>query len=217
MLLSFYQEKWVEAGCDEAGRGCLAGPVFAAAVIFERNFTHKLLNDSKKLTVTKRQSLRKMIESEAVAYAVASVSPAEIDEINIHQASYLAMHRALDRLHLPPGYILVDGKHFIPYRDLPHQCIIKGDGKYLSIAAASILAKTYRDDYMDRIAEEYPQYGWSGNKGYPTISHRIAVLEHGPSPHHRLSFRVTDPRQMAKPAPSTNMMEAISEIVSPRW
>lgn len=221
MLLSYYQPEWIEAGCDEAGRGCLAGPVFATAVIFARDFRHAELNDSKKLTMTKRQHLREMIEKEALAYAVASVGPAEIDRINIHQASYLAMHRALDALSLKPEFILVDGNRFIPYPGTAHQCVVKGDGKYLSIAAASILAKTYRDDYMRMIAGEFPEYGWSKNKGYPTADHRQAILKHGLSPYHRLSFRVTDPRvtdprQTAKPAPNTKMIDAISEIVSPR-
>ncbi len=221
MLLSYYQPKGIEVGCDEAGRGCLAGPVFAAAVIFAKDFVHAELNDSKKLSMTKRQRLREMIEKEALAYAVASVSPAEIDRINIHQASYLAMHQALDALSVRPEFILVDGNRFIPYQEVPYQCVVKGDGKYLSIAAASILAKTYRDDYMHGIAGEFPEYGWSKNKGYPTTDHRQAILKHGPSPYHRLSFRVTDPRvtdprQTAKPAPNTNIIEAINEIVSPR-
>ena len=215
MLLSYFQENGTEVGCDEAGRGCLAGPVFAAAVIFDRNYTHENLNDSKQLTVTKRQALRKLIESEAVEYAVSWVDASEIDQINIHQASYMAMHRAIDQLQSRPDFLLIDGKHFIPYREVAHQCVIKGDGKYLSIAAASILAKTYRDEYMEQIAAEHPQYGWAQNKGYPTTAHRIAVLEHGPSPYHRLSFRVTDPRQMAQAAPNINIIEAMSEIVSP--
>lgn len=215
MLLSYFQENAIEAGCDEAGRGCLAGPVFAAAVIFDKDFKHTELNDSKKLSLTKRQKLREIIEKEALAYAVASVDPAEIDRINIHQASYLAMHRALDALILKPDFILVDGNRFVPYREIAYECVIKGDGKYLSIAAASILAKTYRDDFMHRIAGEFPQYGWSRNKGYPTTDHRHAILKHGLSPHHRLSFRVTDPRQTAKAAPNTSMMDAIREIVSP--
>lgn len=216
MLASYFQEKWIEVGCDEAGRGCLAGPVFAAAVVFDQNFKNRELNDSKALSMTKRQALRQLIEREALAFSVAYVSPEEIDQINIHQASYLAMHRALDQLNIPAEFILVDGKHFVPYKDVPHQCIIKGDGKFLSIAAASILAKTYRDDYMQKIAAEFPMYAWSKNKGYPTAAHRIATLEHGLSPHHRRSFRVTDPRQIANPAPSTNIIEAINEMSSPR-
>lgn len=216
MLLPYYQNYGLEAGCDEAGRGCLAGPVFAAAVIFDRNYVNTALNDSKQLSLTKRQELRKIIEEEALDYAVGSVSAAEIDAINIHQASYLAMHRALDQLRHRPDFILVDGKHFVPYRQVEHASIVRGDAQYLSIAAASILAKTYRDEYMDSIAAEYPHYDWLKNKGYPTAHHRIALIDHGPSPHHRLSFRVTDPRQMAQPAPNTKIMEAINDMVSPR-
>lgn len=194
MLLSYYQEQWVEAGCDEAGRGCLAGPVFAAAVIFPADFHHELLNDSKQLSEKKRMALRPIIEREALAYAVASVSAEEIDRINIHNASYLAMHKALDMLTLKAEYIIVDGNRFIPYQTIPYSCIVKGDGKYLSIAAASILAKTYRDEYMDNIAKDYPNYDWLNNKGYPTVKHRTAILEYGSSPHHRKSFRITDPQ-----------------------
>lgn len=194
MLLSYYQEQVIEAGCDEAGRGCLAGPVFAAAVIFPADYHHALLNDSKKLSEKKRMQLRPIIEREALAYAVASVSAEEIDRINIHNASYLAMHKALDSLQLKAEYIIVDGNRFIPYQQIPHSCVIKGDGKYLSIAAASILAKTYRDEYMDTIASDYPAYDWLNNKGYPTVRHRTAVLEYGVTPHHRKSFRITDPQ-----------------------
>lgn len=194
MLLSAYQDVWVEAGCDEAGRGCLAGPVFAAAVVFGRDYRHALLNDSKQLTAAKRGDLRKVIENEALAFAVASATPEEIDRINIHNASYLAMHRALDALATQAEFVLVDGNRFVPYREIPHACIVKGDGKFLSIAAASILAKTYRDDYMEAIAADFPEYHWSQNKGYPTIRHRQAILAHGLTPHHRKSFRVTDPQ-----------------------
>jgi len=194
MLRSTHQDVFVEAGCDEAGRGCLAGPVYAAAVVFGRDFQHELLTDSKQLAATQRYELRTIIEEQALAYAVASVSAEEIDRINIHNASYLAMHKALDSLCVQAEYILVDGNRFIPYRQVPHCCIIKGDGKYLSIAAASILAKTYRDDYMDNLAHEFPQYGWITNKGYPTIQHRNAILEHGYTPYHRRTFRVTDPQ-----------------------
>mgnify|MGYP001282456796 FL=1 len=194
MLLSRYQDVLVEAGCDEAGRGCLAGPVFAAAVILPPDFQHALLTDSKQLSAAQRAELRPIIETYAVAFAVASVSPQEIDRINIHNASYLAMHRALDTLGLEAEYIIVDGNRFIPYRKTPHCCIVKGDGKYLSIAAASILAKTYRDDYMESLAMDFPEYGWCQNKGYPTIQHRSAILEHGITPHHRRTFRVTDPQ-----------------------
>lgn len=194
MLLPFFQKEFLEAGCDEAGRGCLAGPVFAAAVILPKDFHHPLLNDSKQLNETQRKQLRIEIEAQALAFAVAQVDHEEIDRINILQASFLAMHRALDTLKTKPEFILVDGNRFKKYQDLPHQCIIKGDGKYFSIAAASILAKTYRDDFMERIAVQYPQYDWSSNKGYPTIKHREAVLQYGFSPYHRRSFKVTDPQ-----------------------
>lgn len=194
MLLSYYQNQMIEAGCDEAGRGCLAGPVYAAAVVFAPDYHHDLLNDSKKLSEKQRMLLRPIIEREAVAYAVASVSAEEIDRINIHNASYLAMHRALDQLTDKAEFIIVDGNRFIPYQQIPHTCIIKGDGKYLSIAAASILAKTYRDEYMESIAADFPHYGWLNNKGYPTIKHRSAVLEYGLTPHHRKTFRITDPQ-----------------------
>ncbi|MBC7913409.1 MAG: ribonuclease HII [Pyrinomonadaceae bacterium] len=194
MLFSFYQREFIEAGCDEAGRGCLAGPVFAAAVILPTNFKHKLLTDSKQLGEDDRYALRKLIEKKAVAYAVAQVDHVEIDRINILNASFLAMHKALDQLTHQFGFILIDGNRFKKYNETPHECIIKGDGKYYSIAAASILAKTYRDDYMKRIADEHPEYEWASNKGYPTIKHRNAVLKHGFSPYHRRTFRVTDPQ-----------------------
>lgn len=193
-LLSFFQTELIEAGCDEAGRGCLAGPVFAAAVVFPKDYYNPLLNDSKQLSEKKRMSLRSVIEREALEFAVASVSAEEIDRINIHQASYLAMHLALNQLKTPAEYILVDGNRFVPYHNIPYSCIIKGDGKYLSIAAASILAKTYRDDHMENIAADFPMYDWEKNKGYPTIKHRNAILEHGLTPHHRKTFRVTDPQ-----------------------
>jgi len=194
MLLSRHQDVLIEAGCDEAGRGCLAGPVFAAAVIFPGDFRHDILNDSKQLTATQRNALREMVEAEALAFAVASVSPQEIDRINIHNASYLAMHRALDQLAVKAEFILVDGNRFIAYQQVPHCCVVKGDGKYLSIAAASILAKTYRDEYMENLATEFPEYGWCQNKGYPTIQHRNAIIAHGLTDHHRRTFRVTDPQ-----------------------
>ncbi|WFB63354.1 ribonuclease HII [Sphingobacterium sp. WM] len=193
-LLSTYQEEYLEAGCDEAGRGCLAGPVFAAAVIFPAGYSNPVLNDSKKLSKKKRMELRPIIEKEALAYAVASVSAEEIDKINIHKASYLAMHKALDILGVKPEYLIIDGNKFIPYGSVPHACIVKGDGKYLSIAAASILAKTYRDEYMDNIAVDFPEYDWLKNKGYPTIRHREAVLKLGLTPHHRKTFRVSEPQ-----------------------
>jgi ribonuclease HII len=194
MLLPFFQDKLIEAGCDEAGRGCLAGPVFAAAVILPKNFKHDLLNDSKQLNETQRKALRTEIEQQALAFSVAKVDHDEIDRINILQASFLAMHRALDQLSLRPELILVDGNRFKKYQELPHQCVVKGDGKYFSIAAASILAKTYRDDFMEKIAIEFPQYDWASNKGYPTVKHREAVLQHGFSPYHRRSFKVSDPQ-----------------------
>lgn len=193
MLLSSFQQKFLEAGCDEAGRGCLAGPVFAAAVIFPPDYQNRLLNDSKQLSEKKRVALRPIIEADALDFAVASVSAAEIDRINILNASYLAMHRALDQLREKAGFILVDGNRFRAYGNVPHQCIIKGDRKYLSIAAASILAKTYRDEYMYDLAHAFPHYDWLSNKGYPTIKHRQAILQYGPSLHHRASFRVSEP------------------------
>lgn len=194
MLLSQFQDKLIEAGCDEAGRGCLAGPVFAAAVIFPKDYYNPLLNDSKKLSEKKRMALRPIIEQEALAFAVATVSPAEIDIINIHKASYKAMHLALDNLSIKTEHLIIDGNKFIPYQDIPYDCIVKGDGKYLSIAAASILAKTYRDEYMDNLALEFPNYDWLSNKGYPTVKHRNAIMEFGTTPHHRKTFRVTVPQ-----------------------
>ncbi|MVZ63562.1 ribonuclease HII [Sphingobacterium humi] len=193
-LLSTYQQAFVEAGCDEAGRGCLAGPVFAAAVIFPADYHNAVLNDSKKLSEKKRMALRPIIEQEALAYAVASVSAEEIDKINIHKASYLAMHRALDLLQVKPEYLIIDGNKFIPYGETPYSCIVKGDGKYLSIAAASILAKTYRDEYMNALAADFPDYDWLSNKGYPTLKHREAVIRLGITEHHRKTFRITDPQ-----------------------
>lgn len=194
MLLARYQHELIEAGCDEAGRGCLAGPVFAAAVILADDFDHALLNDSKQLPENVRYELRVEIETKALAYAVASVDNLEIDSINILNASFLAMHRAIEKLAMDPQFLIIDGNRFNKYKSLPHQCIIKGDGKYFSIAAASILAKTYRDDFMKQIAEEHPEYDWLSNKGYPTIKHRRAVLEMGFTPYHRRTFRVTDPQ-----------------------
>jgi len=194
MLLPFYQEEFLEAGCDEAGRGCLAGPVFAAAVILPKDFSHPLLTDSKQLTDKERKSLRIEIEEKAISYAVATVDHEEIDRINILNASFLAMHKALDLLNEKPGFIIIDGNRFKPYNNIKHQCVIKGDGKYYSIAAASILAKTYRDDFMEAIHEEFPLYNWNQNKGYPTIKHRLAIAEHGISVYHRKTFRVSDPQ-----------------------
>lgn len=185
-----YQSNLKEAGCDEAGRGCLAGPVTAAAVILPDDFFHPLLNDSKQLTEKQREMLRTVIEKEAVAWAVAFVSPQEIDKINILQASFMAMHRAIERLPTIPDCLLIDGNRFVPYRGLPHVCMIKGDARFANIAAASVLAKTHRDAEMERLAQEWPQYGWAVNKGYPTEAHRIAIATHGPSPFHRRSFRL---------------------------
>ena len=194
MLSPRYQHEFIEAGCDEAGRGCLAGPVFAAAVILPHDFDHHLLNDSKQVTEELRYQLRIEIEQKAVAYAVASVDNLEIDEINILNASFLAMHRAIAKLNLTPQFLIIDGNRFNKYSNIPHECIIQGDGKYFSIAAASILAKTYRDDYMLQIAAEHPEYDWHSNKGYPTIKHRETVLKMGFTPYHRKTFRVTDPQ-----------------------
>jgi ribonuclease HII len=194
MLLSRYQCDFIEAGCDEAGRGCLAGPVFAAAVILPGDFHYPVLNDSKQLSEETRYELRVEIEQQAIAFAVASVDNLEIDEINILNASFLAMHRAIAKLALCPQFLIIDGNRFNKYGSTPHQCIIEGDAKYFSIAAASILAKTYRDDYMKQIAEEHPEYDWHKNKGYPTIKHRETVLRIGFTPYHRRTFRVTDPQ-----------------------
>lgn len=190
MLKSHFNKGLVEAGCDEAGRGCLAGSVFAAAVILPEDYVNEGLNDSKKLTPMRRYELRDEIERDALAWAVGVVTPEEIDKINILNASILAMHRALDQLEVRPEAIIVDGNRFKPYRFIPYNTIVKGDGKYLSIAAASILAKTYRDDYMDSLAREYPQYAWDVNKGYPTKAHREAIAKYGITPYHRKSFRL---------------------------
>ena len=184
----------IEAGCDEAGRGCLAGPVTAAAVILPEDFHNELLNDSKQLTERQRELLRPIIEREAIAWAVAFVSPQEIDEINILRASFTAMHRAIDQLTTRPEALLIDGNRFIKYQDIPHTCIVKGDGKMMSIAAASVLAKTHRDEYMQRIAQDFPQYAWDKNKGYPTPAHRAAIELHGATPHHRMSFQLLNPQ-----------------------
>ena len=194
MLAGRYQFEFIEAGCDEAGRGCLAGPVFAAAVILPDGFDHPLLNDSKQLTEDVRYQLREEIEQTAIAFAVASVDNIEIDQINILNASFLAMHRAIEQLSVIPEFLIIDGNRFNKYKKVPHQCIVEGDAKYLSIAAASILAKTYRDDFMKQIALEHPEYDWHSNKGYPTIKHREAVLKVGFTPYHRRTFRVSDPQ-----------------------
>lgn len=197
MLKSHYYEDLIEAGCDEAGRGCLAGSVYAAAVILPHDYQNELLNDSKKLTAKKRYALREEIERDAIAWAVGIVTPEEIDKINILNASFLAMHRALDQLKVRPEAVIVDGNRFNPYQDLPSTTIVKGDGKYLSIAAASILAKTYRDDYMLSLAEEYPQYDWQSNMGYPTKKHRQAIREHGITPYHRKSYNLLGDGQLS--------------------
>lgn len=192
MLLPYKTAGCVEAGCDEAGRGCLAGAVYAAAVILPSDFRNEVLNDSKQLTEKQRYDLRPIIEKEAVAWAVGIVSPEEIDRINILKASFLAMHRAIDALAVRPEALLIDGNRFTPYAGIPHSCEVKGDGRFLSIAAASVLAKTYRDDYMLRLHEEYPQYGWNENKGYPTRAHRDAIRQYGTTPYHRQTFRLLD-------------------------
>lgn len=194
MLPACHIPSRLEAGTDEAGRGCLAGPVFAAAVILPDDFSHPWLNDSKKLNEKRRDELRAIIEREAVAWAVAMVSNTEIDEINILNASILAMHRALDGLSVTPGGIIVDGNRFKPYRDIDWQTFVKGDGRFGNIAAASILAKTHRDEYMMRLHNDYPAYQWDRNKGYPTKAHRAAIERHGPTPHHRMSFTLLDPQ-----------------------
>lgn len=197
MLLPYMNPDLTEAGCDEAGRGCLAGAVYAAAVILPKDFRNELLNDSKQLTERQRYALRGVIQREALAWAVGVVSPQEIDQINILNASFLAMHRAIGQLKLRPQHLLIDGNRFRKYPDIPHTTVVKGDGKYLSIAAASILAKTYRDDYMNRLHEEYPDYEWDKNKGYPTRKHRAAIAEHGTTPYHRLTFNLLGDGQLS--------------------
>jgi len=196
-LKPFLQTNRVEAGCDEAGRGCLAGPVFAAAVILPPDFYHPLLNDSKQMTEKNRVVLREIIEQNATAWSVASVSNEEIDELNILRASIAAMHRALQKLKKKPEFILVDGNRFYPYKKIPHQCVIKGDATYASIAAASVLAKTHRDEFMEKLAEKFPEYNWQKNKGYPTKAHRNAIREYGQTPYHRVSFRLLEEEQLA--------------------
>lgn len=197
MLLPYLQKGVIEAGCDEAGRGCLAGAVYAAAVILPEDFENEQLNDSKQLSERQRYALREVIQRDALAWAVGVVSPREIDEINILNASFLAMHRALEQLAVRPAHLLIDGNRFRPYRDVPHTTVVKGDGKYLSIAAASILAKTYRDDYMLRLHEEYPQYDWNKNKGYPTARHRAAIAQFGTTPYHRRTFNLLGDGQLS--------------------
>jgi len=196
MLSNNYSGRLYEAGCDEAGRGCLAGPVSAAAVILPQDFYHEKLNDSKLCTAEERQMLREIIEKNALAYAVSFCGQKRIDEINILKASFEAMHRAIEQLDPKPEFLLIDGNRFTPYSDIPFECIIKGDSKYATIAAASILAKTYRDDYMKKMHQEYPLYSWDTNKGYPTIYHRNAILSHGLTPLHRLSFKLYPEEQL---------------------
>jgi len=191
MLLAFAQEELIEAGCDEAGRGCLAGPVFAAAVILPRAFHHPLLNDSKQLTEEQRYLLRPIIEKEALSYGVASLDNKQIDKINILKASFKSMHLAVAKLSIKPGLLLIDGNRFTPYKKIPHRCVIQGDGIYASIAAASVLAKTYRDDFMKSIHTKFPQYNWAQNKGYATREHQEALDQHGPCRYHRQSFRLS--------------------------
>jgi ribonuclease HII len=190
MLQAFLHKNKIEAGLDEAGRGCYAGPVFAAAVILPKDFHHPLLNDSKKLTVQQRNLLLPIIEKESICMSVASISNIEIDEINILQASFKAMHKAIETLFSQPQHLLIDGNQFLPYNNIPHTCIVKGDGKMASIAAASILAKTYRDEFMQKLDKEFPQYGWAKNKGYGTLQHRQAIAKFGLCEHHRKSYNI---------------------------
>lgn len=196
MLKPFHTSGRIEAGCDEAGRGCLAGPVVAAAVILPPDFHNSLLDDSKKLSEKKRHELRPLIEREAIAWAVSFVSESKIDQINILNASFLAMREAVDKLHVSPEHLLIDGNRFNPHDRIPHTCIVKGDGKFLSIAAASVLAKTYRDEYMDRLHTQFPHYDWKQNKGYPTAKHRQAILQYGDCEHHRQSFSLLAVEQL---------------------
>jgi len=192
MLKLSFSNQYIEAGCDEAGRGCLAGPVFAAAVILPEDLQNELINDSKKLKEADRDKLRIIIENDSLAWAVASVDNVLIDEINILNASFLAMHLALDKLATRPEFLLIDGNRFKPYKKIPHRCIIKGDGLYMSIAAASILAKTHRDEFMKNLHQQFPQYNWKQNKGYPTQAHRRAISQHGVTPYHRLTFNMNE-------------------------
>ncbi len=196
MLLPHYYTGMIEAGCDEAGRGCLAGSVYAAAVILPDNYHNDLLNDSKQLSAKQRYTLREQIERDAISWSLGIVTAKEIDEINILRASILAMHRAIDGLKVRPQALIIDGNRFTRYQDLPHTTIVKGDGKYLAIAAASVLAKTYRDDYMKELHTQYPYYGWDHNAGYPTKEHRQGIAEHGPSPYHRMTFTLLPPKQL---------------------
>ena len=192
MLKPYFQKNTIEAGCDEAGRGCLAGPVYAAAVILPPDYKNEMLNDSKQLSEKKRDELRAEIERDAISFCVASMDNNEIDQINILKASILSMHMAVSGLTVIPQLLLIDGNKFIPYENIPHKCIVKGDATYMSIAAASILAKTYRDEFMYKIAKEFPEYHWDENKGYPTKSHRAAIMEYGITKYHRISYKLTD-------------------------
>ena len=196
MLKPYLQKDRIEAGCDEAGRGCLAGPVFAASVVLPQDFQNDVLNDSKQLSERQRYQLREVIQREALAWAVGVVTNEEIDQINILRASILAMHRAVAQLQVRPQHLLVDGNRFMPYEDIPHTTVVKGDATYMSIAAASILAKTYRDDFMLRIHKEYPQYHWDRNKGYPAPAHREAIRQHGATPYHRMTFNLLGSKQL---------------------
>lgn len=195
MLAASYTQDLIEAGCDEAGRGCIAGPVVAAAVILPKDFYHPLLNDSKQLTEKDRELLRSVVEQHALAYAVAFIDNKEIDQINILKASFKAMHQCVDQLSLKPELLLIDGNRFPAYLGIPHQCIVKGDAKFASIAAASILAKTYRDEYMDRLSAEYPDYDWKTNKGYPTPAHKRVTISRGHTPFHRITFKIKPPKE----------------------
>ena len=210
MLLQYLEKGRIEAGCDEAGRGCLAGAVYAAAVILPPDFYNETLNDSKQLTEKQREAMRHIIESEAISWAVGIVTPEEIDRINILKASFLAMHRAIEQLNTVPGHLLIDGNRFTPYPGIRHTTIVKGDGKYLSIAAASILAKTHRDEYMNKLDTEYPDYLWYKNKGYPTKDHREAIRLYGTTPYHRKSFTLLPPKQL-----TIDFMFAPDNIKSP--
>lgn len=196
MLLPFFKPDIIEAGCDEAGRGCLAGSVYAAAVVLPPDYHNEKLNDSKQLTAKQRYALREEIERDAVAWSLGIVTAKEIDEMNILRASITAMHRAIDGLNVRPQHLIIDGNRFYPYPNIPHNTVVKGDGKYLSIAAASILAKTYRDDYMKKLHEEYPFYGWDHNAGYPTKEHRKGIEIHGTTPYHRMTFNLTGSTQL---------------------
>ncbi len=213
MLQAFFQEEFLEAGCDEAGRGCLAGPVFAAAVVLPKDFFHPLLNDSKQITEEQRYQLRPYIEQHAVAYGVAKLNHKQIDKLNILKASFKSMHLAVKQLMVKPQLLLIDGNRFAPYKRIPHKCIVGGDGKYASIAAASILAKTYRDDFMKELHQKYPRYNWAQNKGYATKEHQAALDKYGPCRFHRRSFRLSY-SQPTLFAPEVSITEEVSIIAT---